>query len=370
MALSENLLHGGDLISASARYNIPVESWLDLSTGLNPVSYPVEGVDPLAFQRLPYIQPEFLAAAAQYYGSDQLLPVNGSQPVIQALPKCVEKLPVLLPAVGYDEHRHSWQKNGNPLVFYPAFDAEAARVMIEKALLEGEAFHLVVINPNNPSGLCFTPQLLAEWSRQMVPGSYLIVDEAFIDTEPGSSVLAGYHDANMVVLRSFGKFFGLAGLRLGFVFAEATLREALQQRLGLWQVNGVAQSLATKALSDDGWQMRARQDIGLNAEATRQALAPLIEVLNPLGEIRSALFSSWLMGRSEATGLQHYFAARGILVRVIMVNKHRSLLRIGIVNRNDINAMERLEQIVLNYAQHLTVQWEDSTEREVVDVCE
>ncbi|MBE9399641.1 aminotransferase class I/II-fold pyridoxal phosphate-dependent enzyme [Pontibacterium sp. N1Y112] len=370
MALSENLLHGGDLISASARYNIPVESWLDLSTGLNPVSYPVEGVDPLAFQRLPYIQPEFLAAAARYYSSDQLLPVNGSQPVIQVLPKCVEKLPVLLPAVGYDEHRHSWQKNGNPLVFYPAFDAEAARVMIETALLEGEAFHLLVINPNNPSGLRFSPHTLAEWSRQMAPGSYLIVDEAFIDTDPEASVLAGYHVANMVVLRSFGKFFGLAGLRLGFVFAEATLREALQQRLGLWQVNGVAQSLATKALSDDGWQMRARQDIHLNAEASQRLLAPLMSMFKPLREIRSALFSSWLLSRSEATGLQRYLATHGILVRVIVVDKHHSLLRIGILDRNDLNAMERLEQIVLNYAQHLTVQWEDSTEREVADVCE
>ena len=370
MALSENLLHGGDLISASARYNIPVESWLDLSTGLNPVSYPVEGVDPLAFQRLPYIQPEFLAAATRYYGSDLLLPVNGSQPVIQALPKCVEKLPVLLPAVGYDEHRHCWQKNGNPLVFYPAFDVDAARVMIEKALLEGEAFHLVVINPNNPSGLRFSPLTLAEWSRQMAPGSYLIVDEAFIDTELEASVLAGYHAANMVVLRSFGKFFGLAGVRLGFVFTEATLREALQQHLGLWQVNGVAQSLAINALADERWQDRAREEICLNAEVTQQRLAPLLDVLKPSREIRSALFSSWLLGRSEATGLQHYFAAQGILVRVIVVDKRHSLLRIGILNRNDNNAMERLEQIVLNYAQHLTAQREDSVEREVADVCE
>ena len=370
MALSENQLHGGDLISASARYNIPVENWLDLSTGLNPVSYPVEGVDPLAFQRLPYIQPAFLAAAAQYYGSDQLLAVNGSQPVIQALPQCVEKLPVLLPAVGYDEHRASWQKNGNPVVFYPAFDDEAARVMIETALLEGEAFHLVVINPNNPSGLRFSPHTLAEWSRQMAPGSYLIVDEAFIDTDPETSVLAGHHAANMVILRSFGKFFGLAGVRLGFVFTEAKLRETLQHRLGLWQVNGVAQSLATRALSDGEWQVRARQDIALNAEATQQALAPLIEVLNPLGEIQSALFSSWLLNRFEASKVQHYFATQGILVRIIVVDKHQSLLRIGILDRNDLNAMERLKQIALTCAQCFSAQRAHSTEQEVADVCE
>ena len=370
MALNENLLHGGDLISASARYNIPVESWLDLSTGLNPVSYPVEGVDPLAFRRLPYIQLDFLAAAARYYGNDQLLPVNGSQPVIQALPQCVEKLPVLLPAVGYDEHRHSWQKNGNPLVFYPAFDVDAARAVIEKALLAGKAFHLVVINPNNPSGLRFSPQELVGWSRQMAPGSYLIVDEAFIDTDPDTSVLAGYHAANMVVLRSFGKFFGLAGLRLGFVFAEPLLREKLQQCLGLWQVNGVAQSLATKALQDDRWQAQARQEIRLNAKATRQMLLPLMSIINPSREIQSTLFSSWLLNRTEASALQDYFATKGILVRIIVVDKHHSLLRIGILDRNDLNAMERLEQIALNYAQHLAAQRGYSTEREVVDVCE
>lgn len=370
MALGENLLHGGDLLSASARYKIPVESWLDLSTGLNPVAYPVEGIDPSAFQRLPYIEPAFMAAAARYYGSDQLLAVNGSQPVIQALPQCVEKLPVLLPAVGYDEHRHCWQKSGNPVVFYPAFDADAARTMIEKALFEGEAFHLVVINPNNPSGLSFSPEILSEWSRQMSPESYLIVDEAFIDTDPASSVLAGYHAANIVVLRSFGKFFGLAGLRLGFVFAKAAVREKLQQRLGLWQVNGVAQALATKALNDATWQANMRRDIRLNAEATWRVLVPLLALLNPSREIRSALFSSWLLSRTEASALQHYFATQGILVRVMVVDKRYSLLRIGILERHNLNAMERLEQTSLSYVRYITESLGHSTEREIADVCE
>lgn len=367
MAVSENLLHGGDLISASARYKIPGEDWLDLSTGLNPVAYPVDGLQASAFQRLPYIEPEFLRAAEAYYGSDQLLAINGSQPVIQALPSCVEKLPVLLPDVGYDEHRYHWQKNGNPVVFYPAFDADAASTMIDNALMAGKAFHLVMINPNNPSGLSFSPQTLAQWSRQMAPGSYLIVDEAFIDVEPTFSVLSGYQTPNMVVLRSFGKFFGLAGLRLGFVFVEQNLRDKLQQQLGLWQVNGVAQALAIKALRDGAWQVGAREDIRLNALCTQQLLAPLIGELKPEREVKSSLFSSWQLNLSDASAVQHYFATQGVLVRLIPLNKRSSLLRIGIVDRQNMITTERLKQVVAGCLQHLDKQ---VTGAVVADVCE
>ena len=135
-------------------------------------------------------------------------------------------------------------------------------------------------------------------------------------------------------------------------------------------MNGVAQSLATKALQDDRWQAQARQEIRLNAKATRQMLLPLMSIINPSREIQSTLFSSWLLNRTEASALQDYFATKGILVRIIVVDKHHSLLRIGILDRNDLNAMERLEQIALNYAQHLAAQRGYSTEREVVDVCE
>ena len=138
-------LHGGDIFSASARYGIAPEQWLDLSTGLNPEPYPVPDLDCAAFHHLPYLNPAFLAAAAKYYGSDQLLAGTGSQLIIQALPKCLEQqcqanLPVLLPEHGYREHHDHWQRHGNELLTYPAFDADRACAAIESMLDRGKPF--------------------------------------------------------------------------------------------------------------------------------------------------------------------------------------------------------------------------------------
>ncbi|MCV6604043.1 MAG: hypothetical protein OIF34_01975, partial [Porticoccaceae bacterium] len=149
MSVNDQLpLHGGDLISASQRYGIPVADWLDLSTGLNPSSYPVPELSPVLFQRLPYLRPEFLQAAAVFYGNAQLLPSNGSQLVIQELPSCLNELgliefglddlPVLLPEHGYKEHEDHWRRHGNAVQYYPAFEPQAAVEVIESVLDRGD----------------------------------------------------------------------------------------------------------------------------------------------------------------------------------------------------------------------------------------
>ncbi|MDI3323986.1 aminotransferase class I/II-fold pyridoxal phosphate-dependent enzyme [Pontibacterium granulatum] len=344
--MNGQILHGGDLISASARYNIPQDQWLDLSTGINPDSYPVGELATEVFQRLPYQQQVFADAVTGYYGTDEWLAVNGSQPVIQALPLCLEKLPVLLPDVGYDEHRHHWAANGNPLAFYPAFDLNAASDQIERRLSKGEPFHLVVINPNNPTGLEFSKVQLCNWAERLAGKGCLIVDEAFIDTQPAISVLNEPLSDKLIVLRSFGKFFGLAGLRLGFVFASDQLRSQLQQRLGIWQVNGVAQGVATNALSDLDWQRGARQDITLNAERTALLLAPLMDALQPDRVAQTPLFSSWQLDADIAAQVQDLLAQQGVLVRLIPLSERKALLRTGIISRYNWDAIDRLDGAV------------------------
>ena len=344
--MTAQILHGGDLIGASARYKIPVDQWLDMSTGINPDSYPVGELAPEIFQRLPYEQPAFADAVSAYYGSDQWLAVNGSQPVIQALPLCLDSLPVLLPDVGYDEHRYHWANNGNPLAFYPAFDRQAAAEQIEARIEEGEPFHLVVINPNNPSGLCFSKDQLQAWSARLADGGHLVVDEAFIDTQPETSVLGDQLSSNLIVLRSFGKFFGLAGLRLGFVFASEGMHSRLKQRLGIWQVNGVAQDVATNALTDWDWQRGAREDITLNAENTAALLAPLMEQLQPDLVIQTPLFSSWQLNAKLATQVQALLAQQGVLVRLVPLSDRKALLRTGIISRYHWDGIAQLEGAV------------------------
>ena len=347
MTLSEPMLHGGDLISASTPYGIPVEQWLDLSTGINPDSYPVGELDPAVFQRLPYIQPAFADAVSGYYGSDQWLAVNGSQPVIQALPEFLPDLPVMLPSAGYDEHRFHWAQKGNDLMFYDAFDRTRAIEQINAHINQNKPFHLMVINPNNPSGLRFQRDQLLQWVGRLPQGGYLIIDEAFIDIEPEHSVL--FNEAlpdNLIVLRSFGKFFGLAGLRLGFVFAADSLRQKVQQALGIWQVNGVAQAIATDALADRDWQRGARYEIAKNAAFTAELLAPLAKVLEPLNEVQSGLFSHWRVTSERASELQEQMAQQGVLVRYIPLNDDEALIRFGIVSRFDWEGVNTLKRAI------------------------
>lgn len=355
MSVNDQLpLHGGDLITASQRYGIAVNDWLDLSTGLNPSSYPVPQLDDSLFQRLPYLRPEFLEAAAAFYGNDQLMPSNGSQLVIQELPHCLNtvcmsSLPVLLPEHGYKEHEDHWKRHGNTIEHYPAFEPDAAVEVIEAALVRGEPFHLVVINPNNPTGLEFSPHQLENWAQRMPDGSYLIIDEAFIDLTPEQSVLPQHFCDNMLVLRSFGKFFGLAGIRLGFVFAKALLRCRLQERIGLWTVNGPAQEIAIAAMADRFWQMSAQLNIRRSASVTQELLQPLFEVHAPQRVVYTPLFTCYQFTHETAMAIQDFLAQRGVLIRMVVLDRETSLLRFGIIDGADDAQIERLEQAVADF---------------------
>ncbi|MGB0733801.1 MAG: aminotransferase class I/II-fold pyridoxal phosphate-dependent enzyme, partial [Pontibacterium sp.] len=154
------LIHGGDIYSAAKEYGVPLEQWLDLSTGINPDPYPVPKINAAYFQRLPYIEYELTNAIEHYYGIKGLA-CAGSQQAIGLLPRLLRSLQgnhkVLLPTQGYQEHRYSWQGTGAECEYYPSDNAAIARQTINKALAAAqqndEPFYLVIINPNNPSGL-------------------------------------------------------------------------------------------------------------------------------------------------------------------------------------------------------------------------
>ncbi|NQZ30214.1 MAG: pyridoxal phosphate-dependent class II aminotransferase [Oceanospirillaceae bacterium] len=349
-------VHGGDIIGASVRYNITQSQWIDLSTGLNPAGFPCANIPASAFSQLPYLQPGFLKATAQYYGSSQFVPLIGSQMLIQALPKMLSKRPVLLPDVGYTEHRDSWCAAGFEMHNYPAFDLDKATQSIDSALLENSAQHLVVINPNNPSGLLIPPQMLLAWAAKLQPNCYLIVDEAFIDLTPQLSVLAHQWPANMLVLRSFGKFFGLAGIRIGFAFAQGELRAKIERQLGLWMINGPAQYLAEKAFKDLVWQSNARAQIVADAHLTTQLFTPLLSFLEPTENtlqvwVQQGLFSSYQMSLTTALELQDQFCQDGILLRVIALEQNvgtvaQGLLRIGLLSAINTEQQQRIRRCV------------------------
>jgi cobalamin biosynthetic protein CobC len=295
------LEHGGALRTACVRYGIAFDDWLDLSTGINPLGYPAPSVPETVWRRLPEINDGLEQAAAAYYGSDQLLAVAGSQAVIQALPvlRQLSRIGILSPS--YAEHAHAWQCHGHQVEL---LSAQALTTAVD-------AFDVVVvINPNNPTGERFASTTLLEWrARLAVRGGWLVIDEAFMDATPGKSIASYAGLPGLIVLRSLGKFFGLAGARVGFVLAEAGLREKLEEQLGPWAVNGPGRWVATRALTDRAWQQQTRQ-------ALARASARLVDLLNCHGLAvagGTALFQ-WVIA-PKASYLQDALARRGLWVR-------------------------------------------------------
>jgi cobalamin biosynthetic protein CobC len=300
-----SLEHGGRLREAAQRYGIPVQDWLDLSTGINPAGWPVPEIPGSAWARLPEEGDGLEDAAARCYGAPVVLPVAGSQAAIQALPLLRTPGRVGIPAIGYREHGQAWQRAGHTLVHLD--DGEPGR---EPGAGLDRLDVLVVINPNNPTGRRWPASTLLEWyARLAARGGWLLVDEAFMDTMPEDS-LAPYADRpGLIVLRSLGKFYGLAGARVGFVLGAADLHEALRSRLGPWTLSGPARHVARLALADRPWQESTR--VSLRRASARLAALLAEHGLPPAGG--SDLFQ-WVR-TAEARRIQDRLARHGIWVR-------------------------------------------------------
>jgi cobalamin biosynthesis protein CobC len=293
------LEHGGNLRAARRHYG--GDDWIDLSTGINPVGYPAPAPSPDAWQRLPEPSPELVRAACDYYGAPLLLPVAGTQAAIQALPRLRAPARVTVAAPSYAEHAHHWGRHGHQLRQVP-YDALDAAVETSDVL--------VVCNPNNPTGAVVAPERLLDWhARLSARGGWLVVDEAFGDTARAASIASRSGADGLIVLRSVGKFFGLAGLRLGFVGAAPALLHALEDLLGPWAVSGPAQEIAIAALDDGAWQRATQDRLARDGERMRALLAGA-----GIAASGTPLFRWWPEARAEA--FHEHMARRAIWVRL------------------------------------------------------
>ncbi|WP_187300297.1 threonine-phosphate decarboxylase CobD [Methylomonas denitrificans] len=259
------LEHGGRLRQAASQYGIALSGWLDLSTGINPNGWPVPPIPAACWQRLPEDDDELLAAARVYYQNDSLLAVAGSQAAIQSLPLLRPKSRVGLLHPAYAEHAGSWQKAGHQVV---RVEANA----IDDRLDELDI--LILVNPNNPTGQLWSrPQLLSWHEKLSRRGGWLLVDEAFIDSLPAEYSLAPLPvRPGLIVLRSVGKFFGLAGIRCGFVITEPDLLARLAELLGPWTISHPGRYVAALALVDRDWQSANAASLAMLGLRLRQLL--------------------------------------------------------------------------------------------------
>ncbi|URK87548.1 threonine-phosphate decarboxylase CobD [Rhizobium sp. RCAM05350] len=245
--MSAPIVHGGGITEAGAVFGGRPEDWLDLSTGINPNPVTLPDIPIQAWHRLPdrHLVDGARNAAAHYYrsGDGLPLPVPGTQSVIQLLPRLAapgRRIAIFGPT--YGEYARAFVNAG--------FAVDEISTPDQLTPDHGLA---VLVNPNNPTGRAFLPVDIAGMAQRMkAHGGLLLVDEAFGDTEPHLSVAAQAAGCdNLIVFRSFGKFFGLAGLRLGFVIAAEPVLSVFQEWLGPWAVSGPALVVATKLMGGD-----------------------------------------------------------------------------------------------------------------------
>ncbi|OJF91919.1 threonine-phosphate decarboxylase CobD [Pararhizobium antarcticum] len=244
--MSGTIVHGGGVTEAAAQFGGQPQDWLDLSTGINPCPPPLPDVPASVWHRLPdrHLVDAAMQAAALYYGTgDHLpLPVPGTQSVIQLLPRLAtpgRRIAIFGPT--YGEYARCFTASGF-----------AIDVIASKDEVSSDHGLVVLVNPNNPTGRTLTASAVEDLRRVVVGhGGMLVVDEAFGDQQPDLSVARDRPQmTGLIVFRSFGKFFGLAGLRLGFVIADATVTERFRDWLGPWAVSGPALFLATTQMTD------------------------------------------------------------------------------------------------------------------------
>jgi len=318
------------LLRAAEKYSIPVEDWLDLSTGINPNGWPVPAVPAECWQRLPEQEDGLIEVAANYYDCESLLAVSGSQAAIQILPKLRSPCRVAVPEIGYAEHRFAWEQNGHHVI-----------PLSTKRIFEqfDEFDVIVIINPNNPTGEMIDKDRLIDLHKKLArKEGWLIVDEAFMDMTPDQSLTKSSPLQGLLVLRSVGKFFGLAGIRAGFVVTDQKMLNEIENQLGPWSVTTATRWITKKALADHQWQDAMRQQL-------RERSARLNELLETKFEVRCSgtdLFQTcWI---DQAADLYERLAQQGILVRLL---DQKEGLRLGLPS--EVDAFDRLEK-ALSYS--------------------
>lgn len=316
--------HGGRLNAAVERWGIPREQWLDLSTGINPVGWPVPAIPAERWQRLPEADDGLSDIIRHWSGASANVdcePVAGSQAAIMALPRLRKPCRVGIPILGYREHEYSWRQAGHSIVQITQAQTNAGTTDDAERWLD-ELDVLAWINPNNPSGELIPPATLLRWHQRLQKrDGWLIVDEAFMDATPQFSLSAHAGLRGLVILRSLGKFYGLAGVRAGAVLTEPSIAHALRRLLGPWSLSGPSRYVMAQALLDTEWQAQTRTRL----QRDSRRLADLLQAagLSLLGG--TALFQT--VTTDTPTVLAERLAAQGVLVRAF---EQPGMLRFGL----------------------------------------
>lgn len=303
--------HGGDLHHIQQTHPEADTPWIDLSTGMNPWSYPwlekIASADLYAASnRLPG-QDDYdacRAAYARYLGcqAENLVFGAGSQALLEKIPQLFPTTTVYVLGPTYQEHGHSWSRMGHTVQYLPYTEESLNMIPPDKVI--------IITTPNNPDGQCISSARLFEFSKKYCRGDgILILDEAFMDLTPENSMIQYEVPDGVYILRSLGKFFGLAGLRLGVLHAAPLFCKRMKSLTALWNISTLTLTIATFALQDDLWIKTTRNTLA-------QKMDKLCQMVRHSGyQIVGRTNLYCLITGEDIPDLFHRLAAGGIYTR-------------------------------------------------------
>ncbi|MDI2112600.1 threonine-phosphate decarboxylase CobD [Commensalibacter nepenthis] len=330
------MIHGGQLQEAKQQFPDAVSPWVDLSTGINPYAYPFTPISMERWTELPSIHDEhqLRSVAAKSYGARNeryVVAAPGTQVLISLLPYIFKSKQVCVLCPTYMEHIHSWQQAG--VIVHQVYSLEELMRFASQEQVVG-----VICNPNNPDGRLFSTQRILEianyWAQY---NNYLILDEAFMDFEGQGAGSLLPHPA-LMILRSFGKTYGLAGVRLGFLLSNPDRVEKIRYMLGPWAVSGGALQIGLQALQDRFWFLQSQQQLSKQIQQLDQLF--ITHQCKVIGG--NHLFR--LIEYANSQALWEYLANKGIWVRKFEYNTH--WLRFGL---SHYQQWDRVEKTVKSY---------------------
>lgn len=247
--------HGGNKNEAARAYGIEPAEMIDLSTGISPNPYPLS-LSQLDLSDLIELPQEDKAASLKNImrkawsvpDSAEIALASGSGALISLIPHIHkgDMRQVYCPEPAYSEHPMAWQRAGFRMIPYEA--GTIPEIYLNKTAA------IIAVQPGNPMGHCASPDAWLELMEKAAAHKVMIImDEAFIDLMPEQSLVPYLGRKGLIVIRSFGKFYGLAGVRLGAAIGHPDDITALEDLLGPWPVSAMAVQFAAEAMSDHGW---------------------------------------------------------------------------------------------------------------------
>ena len=294
--------HGGGIDAAAQRFGGTRSDWLDLSTGINPTPYPFTTPDGSVWFTLPDAKAmsDLIQAAKEFWkipARADILPVPGVSAAIAQIPGLFPPGTAYIPGPTYNEHEASFAEH---------------QWHVKNTIAYADV--QVLVHPNNPTGKL--------WSANELTGGLRIIDESFCDVAPEATLVMQAERPDTLILKSFGKFWGLAGLRLGFVIGSENILRRLESKLGPWAVSGPALAIGQQALMDRSW-----------ARTTRIRLAKDAATLDMLmGQAGARLIGGCSLFRlyevDNARNWQNRLAQNRIWTRIFPYSK--TWLRVGL----------------------------------------